>query len=478
MLTFLFCRGTYYMLENLKELIMGGRKFLPIFEGGKGIGISTGITAGHFACSGCVGTFSGVNPDLIDGNGKTVRVLLKARTRLERHLEMIQNSINGIISHAKTARDIASNFGRIHMNVLWEMGGTEKILVNTLSKLKGVVQGVACGAGLPYKLGDICAKFRVNYLPIVSSLRAFRVLWKKSYERTKEWLGAVIYECPWRAGGHNGFTHAENPAVKGNTYERVKELRSFMNEAGLRDIPVVVAGGVWNLKEYEHFLNNPDIGDVAFQFGTRPLLTRESPISDEWKNKLLKLSPEDIKLNNFSPTGFYSLAINNVFLKELFDRSARQIVYSDLYSGEFNSKFKISNGSTVFIRENDLEISNNWFNGDHSVVVKTPEGTILFLRPDEFEDLKKDIRECSGCLSQCQFSCWQQSAKNYSSGRIPDFRKMCIQKALQNAKNNENTPKQLYFAGSEAYRFATDPMYKNGYIPTISELVKALLDGR
>ncbi|MDR1495030.1 MAG: nitronate monooxygenase [Rickettsiales bacterium] len=467
------------MLKNLKEFIIGGKRLLPIFEGGKGIGISTGVTAGNFAVNGCVGTFSGVNPDTIDRNGKFVKVLLKARTRIERHIEMLQNSINGIMAHARVAKEIAQNYGRIHMNVLWEMGGTERILDSALAKLKGMVQGVVCGAGLPYRLGDICAKFKINYFPIVSSMRAFRILWKKSFERTRDWLGAVIYECPWRAGGHNGLSNSENPLVKGDTYVRTKELRNFMNEAGLKNTFIVIAGGVWNLADYENYLNSPDIGNVAFQFGTRPMLTKESPISDEWKEMLLNLKPEDIRINSFSPTGFYSLAINNSFLRELFDRSSRQVGYSDLQTGEFSSRLVISGNSTVFIREGDLEITNKWSNGDYTEIVKTPDRTILFLRPDELEEMKRDMRSCCGCLSQCQFSCWSQLAEtHYSTGRIPDFRKICIQKALQNAKNNENARRQLRFAGSEAYRFGIDPMYRNGHIPSIRELVEALVDGR
>ncbi|MDR2778243.1 MAG: nitronate monooxygenase [Rickettsiales bacterium] len=465
------------MLKNLKEFVVGNREFLPIFEGGKGIGITTGLTAGNFALNDCIGTFSAVNPDIIDLNGKVTRMLLKAKTRLERHIEMIQNSVDGIISHARLARDIAKDRGRIHMNVLWEMGGTETILNNALVKLKGIVQGVVCGAGLPYRLGDICAKYKVNYFPIVSSVRAFRVLWKKSYERTKEWLGAIVYECPWRAGGHNGLSNSEDPFVKGNTYDRVKELRSFMNEIGLGNKFVVVAGGVWNLKEYENYLANPEIGNVAFQFGTRPILTKESPISDRWKNTLLTLKPADIRTNSFSPTGFYSSAIDNSFLQELTDKNTRQLQYSSSYSDEFNCELKISSGAIVFIRENDLEISNRWINGDYRITVKTPEDTILFLRDDDYEDMKNDMENCCGCLSQCQFSCWQQSSETHNSGRIPDFRKMCIQKALQNAKNDEEVQKQLYFAGSEAYRFGTDPLYHGGHIPTIKELIELIAIG-
>lgn len=467
------------MLANLKEIIINNKKFLPILEGGKGIGVSTGITAGNFALNGAIGTFSGVNPDIINSNGEIVRMIIKAKNRLERHIEMIQKSISGIISQAKRARDICLDKGRIHMNVLWEMGGTEYILEEALSKVKGLIQGVVCGAGLPYKLGDICAKHKVNYFPIVSSARAFRVLWKKSYQRTKEWLGGVVYECPWRAGGHNGLSNSEDPFIKGSTYDRVKELRKLLDDVGLKTLPIVVAGGVWNIKEYEHFLNNEEIGNVAFQFGTRPMLTKESPISDHWKQTLLNLDADDVKTNRFSPTGFWSSAINNELLKELFDRSTRQLSFSNEKTDVFDYLLN-TNNLNVFIKSEDKIKVDNWLNNNYSKIVKTPDDTLLFITDDKFKELQQDVCECCGCLSQCQFSCWCQNddSNNHNTGHRMDFRKFCIQKALQNAKNDENIKKQLYFAGSEAYRFKTDPMYKNGFIPSIKELINALINGK
>ncbi len=466
------------MLKNLENIIINGKNFLPVVEGGKGIGVSNGITAGNFALNGCIGTFSGVNPDFISSNGEIKRFIIKAKNRLERHLEMIQNSIKGIISQAKIARDVAGNKGRIHMNVMWEMGGTEHILEEVLQKVKGLIQGIVCGAGLPYKLGDICAKYKTNYFPIVSSMRAFRVLWKKSYERTKEWLGGVVYECPWRAGGHNGLSNNEDPFIKGDTYERVSELRTFMNQIDLKEIPIIVAGGIWNIKEYEKFLNNEKIGKIAFQFGTRPMLTKESPISDEWKQTLLHLKPEDIKTNKFSPTGFYSSAINNIYLKELFDRSTRQIDFSTEQNDIFNFEIIDIDGTKIFIKNEDIKNVNEWLSSGYNKISKTPDNTVLFITKEKFNELKNDMCDCYGCLSQCQFSCWSQNTTNNTTGKIPDFRKICIQKALQNSIHNEEINKQLYFAGSEAYRFATDPLYKNGYIPSIKELIENIIEGR
>ena len=42
-------------------------------------------------------------------------------------------------------------------------------------------------------------------------------------------------------------------------------------------VPIIMAGGVWFLREWEAWLDNEEIGAIAFQFGTCPLLTQESP---------------------------------------------------------------------------------------------------------------------------------------------------------------------------------------------------------
>lgn len=60
-------------------------------------------------------------------------------------------------------------------------------------------------------------------------------------------LGGVVYEDPWLAGGHNGLSNSEDPELLQAPFERVAELRSFMNEIGLAETPIVMAE-VWHLK--------------------------------------------------------------------------------------------------------------------------------------------------------------------------------------------------------------------------------------
>ncbi len=88
------------------------------------------------------------------------------------------------------AYDIAGGHGAININVLWEMGGAQRVLHGVLEQTKGLVAGVTCGAGMPYKLSEIAASYGVSYLPIISSARAFRALWKRAYSKAAEWLSA------------------------------------------------------------------------------------------------------------------------------------------------------------------------------------------------------------------------------------------------------------------------------------------------
>ena len=315
-------------MRALKSLMISGREVLPLVEGGKGISVSNGESSGAWTAAGGVGTFSGVNADAFTDDGTLIPQIYRGATRRERHQELIRFSIEGGIHQARVAYETAGGKGPIHMNVLWEMGAAETILHGILEGARGLVNGVTCGAGMPYKIAEICAGYGVYYYPIVSSSRAFRALWKRAYHRFGEWLGGVVYEDPWLAGGHNGLSNSEDPEKPEPPWPRVRELRSLMREFGLDITPIFMAGGVWCLSEWEGWIDNPDLGPVAFQFGTRPLLTKESPIGDAWKKRLLTLKEGDVFLNHFSPTGFYSSAVRNRFLDELQQRVEHQVEHA------------------------------------------------------------------------------------------------------------------------------------------------------
>jgi nitronate monooxygenase len=465
-------------VKSLKPLIISGREVLPLIEGGKGISVSNGQSSGAWALAGGVGTFSGVNADSYDENGKPIPQVYHGKTRRDRHEELLNYAIKGGIAQARIAHDCMGGNGRLHMNVLWEMAGAERVLHGVLEGAKGLIHGVTCGAGMPYRIAEICAQYGIHYYPIVSSARAFRALWKRAYHKFQDLLGGVVYEDPWLAGGHNGLSNSEDPNQPQDPYDRILELRKTLrDECGLGQTPIIMAGGVWYLREWENWIDNPDLGPIAFQFGTRPLLTQESPISDAWKKRLVTLKKGDVFLNRFSPTGFYSSAVNNDFIQELRQRSERQVAYSQHKVGEHEWQFAVgARGRLVYLTAADKLRAEQWVSQGFTETLRTPESTLIFVTREKADEILKDQIDCMGCLSACAFSNWAQNEAG-TTGHKADPRSFCIQKTLQEISHSDKIEDQLMFAGNKAYRFSDDPFYANGFVPTVKQLVERLVTG-
>jgi len=516
-------------MKKLNPLVISGKEVIPLVEGGKGIAVSDAHSSGAWAAAGAVGTISGVFADMLDDDGNILPKTYMRHERPERHKELIEMSIKGGIAQAKLAHEISGGEGRLHMNVLWEMGGSIPILegvmnscenmVKTLrekvpdklqtkidglnekvqgtlgtlrfkyqtkiqsaipvvdgvlGEVKNLIHGITCGAGMPYRLAEIASKYGVYYYPIVSSARALRALWLRSYKNCKEFLGGVVYEDPWLAGGHNGLSNSEDPEVPQRPYERLVELRKQMRDVGLEQTPIIMAGGVWNLSEWDDYIDNPEIGPLAFQLGTRPLLTQESPVAKTWHKKLMELKKGDIVLQQFSPTGFYSSAVRNRFLQELIDRKETEIPCTENKENIFTKVLKVGT-HTVYVTEHDLKRANDYMKQE-MIPLRTPSSSVIFVTPETRKKIDESRAKCVGCLSGCAFSGWSQADGHLS--RIPDPRSFCISATLDAIAHGENVEDNLMFTGHSAYRFAEDPMYKNGFIPTVKELIDALLEGK
>ena len=253
-----------------------------------------------------------------------------------------------------------------------------------------------------------------------------------------------------------------------------------MSEVGLaKTIPIIIAGGVWRLDEWEDCIANPDLGSVAFQFGTRPLLTRESPIPSAWKKKLLSINKGDVFLHRFSPTGFYASAVKNNFIKELESRSDRQVSFSNEKCDERNLIEKLiigKNKKTIFVSTQDKSKINSWVSEGFTEGLKTPDNTMIFVSDSKAGEIRKDQIDCMGCLSQCKFSNWADNEK-HTTGKKVDPRSFCIQKTLQDIIHDKGTENQLMFAGHNAWRFSKDPFYSNGFVPSVKQLVDRILSG-
>ena len=464
-------------MKAINSLVISGREVLPLVEGGKGIAVSNGLSSGAWAAAGGVGTFSGVNADSYSADGQRIPQIYHGRTRKERHEELIAYAIEGGVTQARIAHEVSGGRGRLHMNVLWEMGACERVLIGILERTKGLINGVTCGAGMPYRLGEIAAKHGVHYYPIVSSARAFRALWKRAYYRVSDFLGGVVYEDPWRAGGHNGLSNSEDPENPETPYPRVLELRNQMREYGLGHVPIFMAGGVWYLKDWDEWIDNPELGPIAFQFGTRPLVTKESPISEAWKRILVTLKEGDVRLNRFSPTGFYSSAVRNGFINELEQREQRQVAFTEEPIGDHSVPFTTGlRGREYYLTVGDAKRAEEWVAQGFDTPMKTPDSTLVFVSAEKAREIRDDQAACMGCLSACRFSNWATNPRG-ATGKKADPRSYCIQKTLQQIIHTDEVDNQLMFSGHGAYRFASDPFYSNGFIPSVRQLIDRLLTG-
>ena len=212
-------------MKKLQKISLSGAMVYPLIEGGKGINGTDGKSSGAWAKEGGVGTISMVSPTEISLKGTIIPEIFHEKIREYRHREMVEYAIKGGISQAKIAHEIAGGNGRIHINMLWEMADSQEVITRVLDGAKGLIHGVTCGAGLPYNLGAIASEHQVYYYPIISSARAMAILWKRSFRNYAEYLGGVVYEDPWLAGGHNGLSNAENPLQPERPYERLIALR-------------------------------------------------------------------------------------------------------------------------------------------------------------------------------------------------------------------------------------------------------------
>ena len=148
--------------SKLKNVVISGREVLPIVEGGKGVSVTNGYTAGAFAAAGAVGTFSGVNADTFDKDGKAIPYVYKATTRKDRHEELIaQSSSGGITQGTTTITSATAAFtSAIVGNFIYLTGGTgsiaaqwREVTVFTNATTVTIDAAIAASTGMTMNIG-------------------------------------------------------------------------------------------------------------------------------------------------------------------------------------------------------------------------------------------------------------------------------------------------------------------------------------
>lgn len=164
-------------------------------------------------------------------------------------------------------------------------------------------------------IGDEIEKAR-KIAPIVSSGRCAKLIskiWMNKYNYAPD---MIVVEGP-EAGGHLGFKENEltpenTPKLEDITRDVIKEVKEIEKESG-KEIPVVVAGGVFDGKDIAKYIN---LGASGVQMATRFVATEECDASDNFKQAYVNAKKDDIKIIK-SPVGMPGRAIRNEFIKKV-----------------------------------------------------------------------------------------------------------------------------------------------------------------
>ncbi|MDO5402488.1 MAG: nitronate monooxygenase family protein [Eubacteriales bacterium] len=288
----------------MKLLKLGNKVVeIPIIQGGMGVGISSSSLAGAVAAQGAVGIIStaqlGYDEDNFDKN---------------------QNKCNlhAIGKHIKKAKEIAGGNGLVGVNVMVALKHFKEH-VRTAAEAGADV--IICGAGLPMELpqiiDDMDAESRPAIAPIVSSAKAANLvlkMWDRHYSRTADFL---VIEGP-KAGGHLGFSLEQLDGYKDKALDYDSEIieiikvKSFFEEKYGKEIPVIVAGGIFDEEDIRHVIG---LGADGVQIASRFVATQECDASDAYKKAYVQAGDEDITIVK-SPVGMPGRALNNKFIKD------------------------------------------------------------------------------------------------------------------------------------------------------------------
>ena len=269
---------------------------IPVIQGGMGVGISLSGLAGSVAACGGVGVISTAQIGYRDS---------------EFEKDPIKTNLRVIGEEIQKAREIAKG-GILGVNI---MVATKQYAEYVKAAVKAGIDLIISGAGLPMELPKLVAGSKTKIAPIVSTVKAARVIcrfWDHHYQRMPD---LVVIEGP-KAGGHLGFSRKQLEEFTPVTYDQeirgiLAEVKKYADKYG-KEIPVVVAGGIFTREDMLHAM---ELGADGVQMGTRFVTTWECDASESYKQTYLHAKKEDIVIVD-SPVGMPGRAIRNRFLEE------------------------------------------------------------------------------------------------------------------------------------------------------------------
>lgn len=270
----------------------------PIIQGGMGVRVSRSGLAAAVANEGCVGVIAGVGLGMFENLPRS-------------EFEAVNNEALRV--EIRKAKSLSK--GIIGVNLMVALSNYEPLVRTAVDEN---IDMIISGAGLPLELPKYVEKKNVKLVPVVSSVRALKIIcdkWKRNFNKLPD---AVVVEGS-KAGGHIGYDFEDVLAGKAPSLDQlITEIVGFAKTFD-PEIPVIAAGGIFDGRDVAHFLK---LGASGVQMGTRFVCTNECDVHENFKKAYVNASKDDLIIIK-SPVGMPGRVIKNKFVEDIMSGKTR-----------------------------------------------------------------------------------------------------------------------------------------------------------
>ncbi len=374
-------------LNKMPKLKIGNLEpEIPVIQGGMSVGVSLSGLASAVANEGGIGVIGAASIGMLEPDfNKNCREANKRALRNE--IRKTREKTDGIIG----------------VNIMVALTDFEDLCMVAIEEGADVL---LIGAGLALHqpksmILEMAEKSSIKIVPIISSARAAKVIFKYWSKRFNALPDALVIEGPM-AGGHLGF---KRPQIDDPDYclenilpDVIKTVKPFEEEFSTK-IPLIAAGGIYTGADIYKFIQ---MGAQGVQMATRFAATHECDASIKFKQTYVECSKEDIVIID-SPVGLPGRAIKNSFIESVCSgtRTPFKCPWKCLKTCDFRKvpyciTLALSNAKKGFLKDGFVFAGSNAYRVDKIISVKELISTLI----DEFNNaVRNELNKNCFCCS-------------------------------------------------------------------------------
>lgn len=269
---------------------------IPLIQGGMSVGVSLDNLVAAVANEGGIGIIGTAGIGLVEN--------VQAKKYSEKNAEGLKRVI-------RRAREKSK--GIIGVNIMTVLTDYKDLV---MTSIKEEIDLIISGAGLPLSLPEFLEeKSKTRLVPIVSSLKAAQIIFKRWWGKYNYIPDAFVVEGP-KAGGHLGYKKEDLRKPEFQIDSTIPQIKKFCDEIKKnygKEVPVIAAGGIDSSEKVKEMFS---LGASGIQVGTPFIATEECDADIKFKKTLINAKKEDITIIK-SPVGLPGRAVRNKFIEDV-----------------------------------------------------------------------------------------------------------------------------------------------------------------